>query len=92
MGVAENSVQFTDNERSEINYEEIRVTDSFSVVGNMEATRNSNLSSLHMTSRNTVNHRGSRFMVEIQSVESEGRGWGKPAEGQRSEHSESSSQ
>jgi len=33
-------------EKSEINYEEIKVTDSFSIVGNVEATRNSNYTSV----------------------------------------------
>lgn len=66
-----NSMLSSNCEKSEIKYEEIRVTDSFSIVGNGEATRNSNYSSVLLTSRNALSKRASELMVELQSVDSE---------------------
>ena len=53
-------------DKSEIKYEEIRVTDSFSIVGNGgEGTRNSNYSSVMFTSRNALSKKASELMVEL---------------------------
>jgi hypothetical protein len=65
-------MQSSNMDKSEIKYEEIRVTDSFSIVGNGgEGTRNSNYSSVMFTSRNALSKKASDLMVELQSVDSE---------------------
>ena len=53
----------TNGEKSEIQYEEIRVTDSFSVQGNIEQTRNSMVSSKLETYGNSFFYDQKRMTV-----------------------------